>query len=119
MVLTGEPSAKEKTNCLNILKANAFLLKPISLHHFHKSIQTVLKKEESKSNIEDSQKNVIRTILLVEDDKLLSNLIRQFLEGYEVIQAYTIEDVIYIYIYIYIRGNKSSWNIIQKYMQSV
>ena len=105
IVLTGDPSENEKSKCLNILKANTFLVKPISILQFNKELRKVIKIEESKEEYKEAQNESKNLILVVEDDKLLSNLMKMFLlDNYELIHAYTIKEVsiIYIYIYIYI-----------------
>ena len=48
MVITGEPSQNERNKCLNILKANSFLIKPINHENLHREIQNLFALEEEK-----------------------------------------------------------------------
>ena len=100
-MLTGDPTENERNKCLNILNANAFLTKPVSMYEITREFRKVMQREEHKDNEEESKTISKKLILVVEDDKLLSNLIKMFLEDYEIIQSYSNADVIHIYIYIY------------------
>ena len=99
IVLTGDPSENEKHKCLQILKANAFLTKPVSLGQLHNSFEGIFRIEEEGDENNFQQEIIIKKILIVEDDKLLNNLITQFLANYEVIQAYSIQEVNLLYNY--------------------
>ena len=102
IVLTGDPSENEKSKCLNILEVNEFLVKPVTLYQLNKTFNTIFRREENKREEIEYQEKSIKRVLVIDDDKLLNNLIRQFLDQYEVIQAYSIREVpIYIYIYIW------------------
>ena len=100
IVLTGDPSENERNKCINILKANAFLTKPICMGEFTMQLRKVIKMEEEKEEEGEPLITQRRLVILVEDDKLLSNLMKMFLTNYNVIQAYSIKEVL-IYIYIY------------------
>ena len=93
IVLTGDPSENEKKKCLNILKANAFLTKPISMLEFNRELRKIFEEEEVKEG-ERQEIRDIKIILVIDDNKLLNNLIKLFLtDDYEVIQAYSVAEV--------------------------
>ena len=120
IVLTGDPSENEKNKCLNILKANAFLTKPISMLEFNRELRKIFVKEEVKEGegIEVKDKKLI---LVVDDNKLLNNLIKLFLaDDYEVIQAYSVAEVnIFLYTNIFNRVYQNSKRAVKELVEFV
>ena len=100
-MLTGDPSESEKNKCLNILKVNSFLNKPISIHLFSVELRKIFKNVNNEEEMKESEPNNKKLILLVEDDALISHLIKHFLSDYEVLQAYSVKEAsTYSNIYI-------------------
>ena len=92
MVLTGDPSENERDKCLNILKANAFLIKPISMLAFNRELRRIMRREDQKEG-GDCITERKKLVLVIEDDKLLSNLMKMFLTDFDIIQAYSVKEV--------------------------
>ena len=122
IVTSGDPGEREKSRCINILRANMFINKPIKFDELFSNLNLVIlnskldgieeeKKEEGKINILPEQTNIknsallTKRILIIEDDTFLNSILSQFLQSadYIVDQCYSKAGVcIYIYIYIYI-----------------
>ena len=100
IVLTGDPSENEREKCINILKADAFLVKPVSILQLTSQLRKIFQEPLNKSQTNVLEPKHKKIILIVEDEILLSNLFAHFLTNYNVMQAYTVEEVQYIYIYI-------------------
>ena len=92
-MLTGDPSESEKNKCLNILKVNSFLNKPISIHQFSVQLRRIFKNMDYEEELKESKSNNEKVVLLIEDDALISNLVKHFLSNYEALQAYSIKEV--------------------------
>ena len=106
IVLTGDPSENERKNCLNILKVNSFLNKPVSIHQFTVELRKIFKNSDNEEEIKRAETGRKKVILIIEDDTLLNNLVKHFLSDYEVIQAYSVKDVTKLF-FIYIGDGTS------------
>ncbi len=119
IVISGNPSENERAKCLNILGANIFLSKPVTLLMIEKAL-IELKTLNRPMMImeEDKEKNKFLQILVIDDDIFCSQIfVRQLLQNgfVDVHASYSGVDVIifififiFIYIYIYIYRH---WNI--------
>jgi signal transduction histidine kinase/response regulator RpfG family c-di-GMP phosphodiesterase len=110
LVVTGDPSDKEKFECLNVLEVNAFMNKPIKLNALLTNIRKALysaelaspgrrNQEERKSfNLEESVK-LEREILFIDDDYLSSNVLSRLLQknNYKTKNCYVLKDGIEYY----------------------
>ena len=93
IVLTGDPS-ENKYKWLNILKVNAFMMKPISILEFTKELRKIFVEGFEVKNKEGLEVRDKKLILVVSYDKLENNLIKLCLtDNYEVIQAYSVYEV--------------------------
>ena len=92
-MFTGEPSVNEKNKCLNILKVNAFFNKPISIQQFSVQLRRIFTNVDKEEELKDQISSRKELVLLIEDDALISNLVKHFLSDYEVLQAYTVKEV--------------------------
>ena len=101
IVLTGDPSENERDKCLNILKADSFLVKPVSILQLTGQLSKIFSSPYIEQPLSTKRKNK-KVILIVEDETLLNNLVKHFLSDYEVLQAFSVEEVYTLYIYIYI-----------------
>ena len=104
-MLTGDPSESEKNKCLNILKVNSFFNKPISIQQFVVELRKIFNNMGNDEEIKDQESNSKgKVVLVIEDDALISNLVKHFLDDYAILQAYSVKEVnpnhqkIYIYI---------------------
>ena len=118
IVLAGDPSENERKRCLNILKVNSFLNKPVSIHQFTVQLRKIFDTSENEEEVKypDSQRR--NYILIVEDDTLLNNLVKHFLSDFEVLQAYSVKEVSQnVYFNNIYRGQRNSKIIMGKYLQ--
>ena len=112
VVLSGEPSEAENANCIDILRANAYIQKPVTLDILSKTILELILSENSKNSKpqnEVNMKNIKRNIIIILDDDPISiSIIRQFISNFEftVFTSINIKNVLFnnnpIYIYIYL-----------------
>ena len=74
------------------------MVKPISILQFNKELRKVVRMEEKNEEYKEAQNETKKLILVVEDDKLLSNLMKMFLlDDYDLIHAYNVKEVVYLF----------------------
>ncbi len=95
IVISGDPSENEKANLLKV-GANMFMSKPIRAIELISNISKLTKNVEKEELKEEEEiKEVLPSILMIEDDVISSNLFNKFFQkkGIWVYQAYTLSEV--------------------------
>jgi PleD family two-component response regulator len=97
--VAGDPSESEKYKCLNLLKANEFLNKPIGQKELRKAIKKVLRIGEAGENEEEEKKEQVldekKKVLIIDDDAFSSTMLKNTLKTLqlEVMQAFFLQTV--------------------------
>ena len=110
MIVTGEPSENERKICLELLRADSFLQKPIQFEDLLKELDKLFSKSapiKRRSSMKNIHLNSRRNILILDDDTMCSSIVKEFLVpfGYTILQSFTIQNVLYLiigHIYMYI-----------------
>ena len=90
----GDPSENEKFKCLSILKANAFMNKPIQLDLLKNNIRKAIVNNLSQRNGVEGENT---QILIIDDDSLSGSMMIRILKNnqFKANQAITIKQVIF------------------------
>ena len=107
IILSGEPSELEINHCIDELKANAFMNKPLNINQLVEKIYQLTLQNIQDLRPEESKQIGNTIILIVDDDLFCAEMTSKIFEKNNLnsCKAHNISQVnkyIYIYLYIYI-----------------
>ena len=104
IILSGEPSEIEINHCIQNLKANAFLNKPINIGKLLELMQNILGESESllphSSRVSEREEEIKKFVFIVDDDFFSAQMLSKMLEnnGFYTLHAHNISEVFKLYI---------------------
>ena len=106
IVISGDPSENEKAKCLQVLGANKFLCKPVTLYMIETALIEILNAQTEHEETSEIMQQIVEErklqILVVDDDIYCSHIFTRQLIDYNYPSFHAVYSGFEVYIYIYI-----------------